>query len=212
MRSSANRMVARKARQSREHEPVQGSSSQLEFARGVWLVYSTKPDRSGTTAVTKSLVGLAWSLHRVHGVCGSSPQNHWVSWLSHKAKTRGSVGRDRIRVRRETSKQRTRVRIARLASRLSEVRSSGIRPMVLRREFPKCPSGGCILILCNRGSFVFRLPPYKLRGERMATTSWNTSSSAFLFSLPIFLRSFYRTSLRASWRDLDRRMDVEEAS
>ena len=109
------------------------------------------------------------------------------------------MGRDGIRARRETLKWRTRIEIARLASRLREVRSAGIRPMVLRREFPKCPSGACILVLCNRGSFVFRLPPYILRGERMAAISWNPSSFAFLFSLPIFLRIFYRTSLRASW-------------
>jgi hypothetical protein len=110
-----------------------------------------------------------------------------VAWLSHKAKTGCSADGDGIWARRETSKRRTRVGIARLASRLSELRSPGIRPMVLRREFPKCPSGACILVLCNRGSFVFQWPPYKLRGERMATISWYPSSFAFLFSLPIFL-------------------------
>jgi hypothetical protein len=26
-------------------------------------------------------------LHRVRGVSGGSPENHWVSWLIHKAKT-----------------------------------------------------------------------------------------------------------------------------
>jgi hypothetical protein len=113
-----------------------------------------------------------------------------VAWLSHKAKTGGSADGDGIRARRETSKRRTRFGIARLASRLSELWSSGIRPMVLRREFPKCPSGACILVLCNRGSFVFWWPPYKLRGERMKTTSWNPSSFAFSFSNPIFLRIF----------------------
>jgi hypothetical protein len=40
------RMVERKARRSREHELVQGSGSQPESARGVWLVYSTKPTPS----------------------------------------------------------------------------------------------------------------------------------------------------------------------
>jgi hypothetical protein len=111
-----------------------------------------------------------------------------VAWLSHKAKTGGSADGDRIRARRETLKRRTRVGIARLASRLSELRSPGIRLMVLRQEFPKCPSGACILVLCNRGSFVFRWPPYKLSGERMATTTWNPSSFAFSFFLSIFLR------------------------
>jgi hypothetical protein len=37
------------------------------------------------------------------GVCGSSPQNRQVTWLSHKTKTRGSTGRDGIRARREAS-------------------------------------------------------------------------------------------------------------
>jgi hypothetical protein len=27
-------------------------------------------------------------LHRVRGVSGGSPENHWVSWLIHKAKTK----------------------------------------------------------------------------------------------------------------------------
>jgi hypothetical protein len=26
-------------------------------------------------------------LHLVHGVSGGSPENHWVPWLIHKAKT-----------------------------------------------------------------------------------------------------------------------------
>jgi hypothetical protein len=68
--SSAGRMVARKARQSRGQEPVQGSGSRPEFARRV---------------------------------CGSSPQNHRVTWLSHKTKTGGSTSGDRIWARREAS-------------------------------------------------------------------------------------------------------------
>jgi hypothetical protein len=38
-----------------------------------------------------------------HRVCGGSPQNHRVTWLSHKTKTGGSVGRDGIQARREAS-------------------------------------------------------------------------------------------------------------
>jgi hypothetical protein len=136
--SSAGRMMARKARRSRGQEPVQGSGSRPESARGV---------------------------------CGGSPQNRQVTWLSHKTKTGGSAGGDGIRARRDASKRRTHVGIARFASRLSEVRSPGIRPMVLQREFSKCPSRACILVLCNRGSFVFWLSPYIHRGERMAATS-----------------------------------------
>jgi hypothetical protein len=37
------------------------------------------------------------------GVCGGSPQNHRVTWLSHKTMIGGSVGGDGIRVRREAS-------------------------------------------------------------------------------------------------------------
>jgi hypothetical protein len=68
--SSADRMVARKARRSRQSEPVQGSGSQPESARGV---------------------------------CGGSPENRRVTWLSHKTKTGGSAGGDGIRARREAS-------------------------------------------------------------------------------------------------------------
>jgi hypothetical protein len=89
----------------------------------------------------ESVQGSASRPESARGVCGGSPQNRQVTWFSHKTKTGGSAGGDRIRARRETSKWRTHVGIERLASRLSEVRSPGIRQMVLQREFPKCPSG-----------------------------------------------------------------------
>jgi hypothetical protein len=68
--SSAGRMVARKVRQSRRLEQVQGSGSRPESARGV---------------------------------CGGSPENLRVTWLSHKTKTGGSAGGDGIRARQEAS-------------------------------------------------------------------------------------------------------------
>jgi hypothetical protein len=37
------------------------------------------------------------------GVCGGSPQNRWVTWLSHKTKTGCSTVGDRIRARHEAS-------------------------------------------------------------------------------------------------------------
>jgi hypothetical protein len=37
------------------------------------------------------------------GVCGGSPENHRVTWLSHKTKTGGSAGGDGIRAPREAS-------------------------------------------------------------------------------------------------------------
>jgi hypothetical protein len=74
-------------------------------------------------------------LHRVRGVCSGSPENHWVTRLSHKTEVEDSMRRsghpgrsaqegrlDRPgRSRQEASKRRTRVTIARLASRLSKV-------------------------------------------------------------------------------------------
>jgi hypothetical protein len=120
------------------------------------------------------------------GGCGASPQNRRVTWLSYKTKAGGSIGGDGIRSHWDTSKRRTQVGIARLESRLSKVRLPGIRPMVLRPEFPKYPLGVCILVLCNRGSFVFRLPPYKHREEKMAAISWKPSSFPFAIFLPIF--------------------------
>jgi hypothetical protein len=109
-----------------------------------------------------------------------------VSWLSHKTKTGGSAGGDGIRARREASKWRTRVGIARLASRLREGRSSGIRPMVLQRRIPKLPLVGVYPSLGFRGILVFRLSPYILRGERMAAISRNPSSFGFPISPSYF--------------------------
>jgi hypothetical protein len=37
------------------------------------------------------------------GVCGGSPENRQVTWLSHKTKTGGSASGDGIRARREAS-------------------------------------------------------------------------------------------------------------
>jgi hypothetical protein len=37
------------------------------------------------------------------GVCGGSPQNRRVTWLSHKIKTGGSAGEDGIQARQEAS-------------------------------------------------------------------------------------------------------------
>jgi hypothetical protein len=44
-----------------------------------------------------------------------------------------------------------------------------------------------LVSLVIKGILDFRLPPYNPWGERMAAISWNPSSFAFLFSLPIFL-------------------------
>jgi hypothetical protein len=83
-------------------------------------------------------------LHQVRGVCGGSPENHWVTRLNHKAEDEdrawlsGQNRPDRFGepVRPvwghrapEASKRRTRVGIARLVSRIHEVWLPGIRPM-----------------------------------------------------------------------------------
>jgi hypothetical protein len=57
----------------------------------------------------------------------------------------------------ETSRRRTHVGIARLASRLREVRSPGIRLWVLQRQIPKLPLVGVYPSLGFRGILVFRL-------------------------------------------------------
>jgi hypothetical protein len=51
-----------------------------------------------------------------HGVCGGSPENCRVTWLSHKTKTGGSAGGDEIWARRKHRCRRTRGGIAGLVS------------------------------------------------------------------------------------------------
>jgi hypothetical protein len=94
-----------------------------------------------------------------------------VTWLSHKTKTGGSTGGDGTRACREDSKRRTRVGIARLASRLRKGQSLGIHPMVLQRHIPKVPLVGVYPSLGFGDILVFRVSPYILRGERMAAIS-----------------------------------------
>jgi hypothetical protein len=50
-----------------------------------WLSLKTKvkPGLRGSQVMS----GDWWRLHRVRGISGGSPQNHWVPWLIHKAKT-----------------------------------------------------------------------------------------------------------------------------
>jgi hypothetical protein len=98
-------------------EPVQGSVSQLKSTRGVWLVFPQNQHR-------------AWMMWRPshewdwRGGCTESAgfaavhdKSIEVPRLSHKAKTENSMDRDGIWARREISKRRTCVGIARLASR-----------------------------------------------------------------------------------------------
>jgi hypothetical protein len=145
--SSAGRMVARKARRSRRSEPVQGSGSQLKFARGV---------------------------------CGGSPQNRPGYSVEPQNQDWRLDGRRLDPARQEASKRRTPVGNARLASRLRERWSPGIRPMVLQRHIPKVPLVGVYPSLGSRGILVFWLSPYIIRGERMVAISQNPSSLGFI--------------------------------
>jgi hypothetical protein len=56
-----------------------------------------------------------------------------------------------------SSKQRTRVGIARLASRLTKLRSPGVLPIVLRRQFPKVPLVGVYPSLGIADNLVLRV-------------------------------------------------------
>jgi hypothetical protein len=135
--------------------PHGGKNSGTKSWTVSWLSLKTKvePGLCGSRVMS----GDWWRLHRVRWVCSGSPENHWITRLSHKIededstrrcgypgqsnRPRGAVrspgrsnrpgGRSNRpgRCRREASKRRTCVGIARLASRLSRLRSLGIRPM-----------------------------------------------------------------------------------
>jgi hypothetical protein len=59
--------------------------------------------KAGRSCRSKSVQGSGSQPESARGVCGGSPQNRRVTWLSHKTKTRGSVSEDGIRARREAS-------------------------------------------------------------------------------------------------------------
>jgi hypothetical protein len=111
-------------------------------------------------------------LHQVRGGCGGSPENHRVTRLSHKAEVEdrawlsGQNWPDRFGEpvlpvwgcrAPKASRRRTRVGIARLASRLRGVRSLGIRLMVLQRQILKVPLVVVYLSLGLGGILDFRL-------------------------------------------------------
>jgi hypothetical protein len=138
--------------------PHGGMNSKMKSWMVSWLSLKTKvePGLRGSRVMSGD-----WRrLHQVRWVSSGSPENHWVTWLIHKAKTEelkmelqqrqtgltggsdrsdrwvpvrpvGSTGLTGVRRRSpESSKRRTHVGIAWLASRLRRVRSPGIRPMV----------------------------------------------------------------------------------
>jgi hypothetical protein len=102
-----------------------------------------------------------------------------VTWLNHKTKTGGSADGDEIRLCQEASMP---------AGTWRDHRACIGRTRAVEKAWPcdeekyymtYLPLRGLYLNLCNRGSFIFRLPPYKHRGERMAAISRNPSSFPF---------------------------------
>jgi hypothetical protein len=65
-----------------------GMNSKMKLWTVSWLSLETKvePRLRGSQVMSGD-----WRrLHRVRGVSGGSPENHWVPWLIHKAKTEES--------------------------------------------------------------------------------------------------------------------------
>jgi hypothetical protein len=88
------------------------------------------------------------------GVCGDSPQNRRVTWLSQKTKTGDSAGGDGIRARREASMPGDTRRYCRAC-----VGRTRIAAKVWLHNEEKCyltilPLRGVYLLLCSRGSLV----------------------------------------------------------
>jgi hypothetical protein len=129
--------------------PHGGMNNKMKSWTVSWFSLKTKvePGQRGSQVMSGD-----WQrLHRVRRVSGGSPENYWVPWLiSQDRRTEdgaaavpdrsnrwvpvrpvGSTGLTGVRrLSPETSKRRTRVGIAWLASRLRRVRSPGIRSMV----------------------------------------------------------------------------------
>jgi hypothetical protein len=119
--------------------PHGGKNSETKSWTVSWLSLKTKVELG--LHGSRVLSGDWRRLHRVRRVCSGSPENHWVTQLSHKTETEDSMRRcghpgrsnrpggrsDCPGHRRwEASKRRTRIGIARFASRLSRLRSLGI--------------------------------------------------------------------------------------
>jgi hypothetical protein len=109
-----------------------GKNGKMKSWTVSWLSLKTKvePELRGSQVMSGD-----WRrLHRVRGVSSCSPENHWVPWLIDKAKSeepktemqQHRTGLTGVRQRSpETSKRRTRVGIAILASRLCNFAVAG---------------------------------------------------------------------------------------
>jgi hypothetical protein len=136
------------------------------------LKTKVKPGLCGSRVMSEDW----WRLHRVHGVCSGSPENYWVTRLSHKTEAEDSTrrcgrlgrfnhpggavrppgagqiaraglttqggGLTALAAGAEKLRSGGRVGIARPASRLSRLRSPGIRPMKKFQRLPNPPLRG----------------------------------------------------------------------
>jgi hypothetical protein len=76
---------------------LEGPSGQWGQVRAAW--WQEKQDG----VIDRSRCRVALTTESARGVYGGSQENRWVTWLSHKTKTGGSVGGDETRARREAS-------------------------------------------------------------------------------------------------------------
>jgi hypothetical protein len=64
--------------------PHGGMNSKMKSWTVSWLSHKTKIEPG--LRESRVMSGDWWWLHRVRGVSGGLPENHWVPWLIHKAK------------------------------------------------------------------------------------------------------------------------------
>jgi hypothetical protein len=71
--------------------PHGGMNSKMKSWTVSWQSLKTKvePGLCGSQVMS----GDWWRLHRVRGVCSGSPENHWVTRLSHKTEAEDSMRR-----------------------------------------------------------------------------------------------------------------------
>jgi hypothetical protein len=69
--------------------PVESSAGRIVARMKSWMIswLSLKTKVEPGLRGSRVMSGDWWRLHRVHGVSSGSPENYWVPWLIHKAKT-----------------------------------------------------------------------------------------------------------------------------
>jgi hypothetical protein len=87
---------------------LRGVERQVGLTRGTWWPAGSTAGRMVARKARRSrraeTVQVSNSRSEsARGVCGSSPENRQVTWLSHETKIGGSPGRDGIRARQEAS-------------------------------------------------------------------------------------------------------------